>query len=255
MEAPILEVFDIALLTIAFALVASLYTSVGHAGASGYLACMALLSVPATVMRPTALVLNVLAATITTVSFHRAGFRPWRALLPLIVASIPAAFAGGAVKPEPHIYQALVGGMLVLSSCWLVYGTWRNKVVAGEEKAPTLSLFLAIPLGGAIGFLSGITGTGGGIFISPVLLLAGLAGPRWTSAMAAPFILLNSIAGLAGNIYATQYLPEALPIWIVAVAAGAALGSWLGAQRLSAKAIRSALAVVMLMAGTKLLLS
>ncbi|MDF3072811.1 MAG: sulfite exporter TauE/SafE family protein [Alphaproteobacteria bacterium] len=250
-----MELLDIVLLTAAFALVASLYSSVGHAGASGYLACMALLSVPPTVMRPTALVLNVLAATITTISFHRAGFRPWRPLLPLIAASIPAAFVGGAIKPEPHIYQALVGAMLLLSSAWLIYGTWRNQAAIANDKAPSLSLLLAVPLGGAIGFLSGITGTGGGIFLSPVLLLAGLAGPRWTSAMAAPFILVNSIAGLAGNIYATQFLPAALPIWIVAVAAGALLGSWLGARRLSAKAIRTALAVVMLMAGSKLLLS
>jgi uncharacterized membrane protein YfcA len=249
------DFLDLALLTVAFALVASLYSSVGHAGASGYLACMALLSVPPTVMRPTALVLNVLASVITTANFHRAGFRPWRALLPMIAVSIPAAFVGGAIKPEPHIYQALVGGMLVLSSVWLIYGTWRGQGAGAEDKAPTLPLLLAVPLGGAIGFLSGLTGTGGGIFLSPVLLLAGLAGPRWTSAMAAPFILVNSVAGLAGNFYSTQFLPAALPIWIVAVAAGALVGSWLGAQRLSARAIRTALAVVMLMAGTKLLLS
>jgi uncharacterized membrane protein YfcA len=249
------EFFDIALLTVAFALVASLYTSVGHAGASGYLACMALLSVPPTVMRPTALVLNVLAATITTISFHRAGYRPWRALLPLIVVSMPAAFLGGALKPEPHIYQALVGAVLLISSAWLVYGTWFKQTATGEEKAPTLSLYLALPIGGAIGFLSGLTGTGGGIFLSPVLLLAGLAGARWTSAMAAPFILVNSLAGLAGNIYSTQFLPEALPIWIIAVACGALVGSWLGAHRLSSRAIRTALAVVMVMAGSKLLLT
>ena len=250
-----MEVLDIALLTVAFALVASLYSSVGHAGASGYLACMALLSVPPTVMRPTALVLNVLASIITTVNFHRAGFRPWRALLPLIAVSIPAAFAGGALKPEPHIYQALVGAMLLLSSVWLIYGTWRGQATVAENKAPELSLWLAMPLGGIIGLLSGLTGTGGGIFLSPVLLLAGLAGPRWTSAMAAPFILVNSLAGLAGNLYSTQFLPAALPVWIVAVALGALIGSWLGAQRLSARAIRTALAVVMLMAGTKLLLT
>jgi uncharacterized membrane protein YfcA len=216
---------------------------------------MALLSVPPAVMRPTALVLNVLASIITTVSFHRAGFQPWRALLPMIAVSIPAAFAGGALKPEPHIYQALVGAMLLLSSLWLIYGTWRGQATVAENKAPQLSLWLAMPLGGIIGLLSGLTGTGGGIFLSPVLLLAGLAGPRWTSAMAAPFILVNSLAGLAGNLYSTQFLPAALPLWIVAVAIGALIGSWLGAQRLSARAIRSALAVVMLMAGTKLLLT
>jgi hypothetical protein len=242
-------------LAAAFALVAALYGSVGHAGASGYLAIMALVGVAPDVMRPTALALNLVVATVGTYRFARAGLTSWKALLPLAVTSVPLALVGGSIKLPVEGYRSLVGLVLLVSAAVLA---WRasTRVQPAEEGPIGLPVPMALAIGAAIGILSGLTGTGGGIFLSPLLLLAGWAGPRRTSGLAAPFILLNSAAGLTGLGWASSaHFPAGLPWLAAAVLAGGYVGTQLGAHRLPARALLALLSVVLLIAGTKLLLA
>jgi hypothetical protein len=242
------------ILALAFALVAALYSSVGHAGASGYLAIMALLGVAPDVMRPTALVLNLLVAAIGTWRFARAGLTSWKALLPLAAASVPLAVLGGSIKLPVEGYRALVGVVLLLSALVLAWRAYSH-LHAVEEGPIRLPTGMALVIGAAIGALSGLTGTGGGIFLSPLLLLAGWAGPRRTAGLAAPFILFNSAAGLIGLGSASAHFPAGLPWLAAAVLAGGYVGTRLGTERLPARALLALLAAVLLIAGTKLLLT
>jgi uncharacterized membrane protein YfcA len=242
------------MLMVAFALVAALYSSVGHAGASGYLAVMALLGLAPDVMRPTALVLNLVVAAIGTYRYSRAGLTSWTALLPLVLGSIPLAFVGGSIKLPVAGYRALLGAVLLVSALVLALRAYRTAQPV-DEAPIRLPFAAALAIGAAIGLLSGLTGTGGGIFLSPLLLLAGWAGPRRTSGIAAPFILVNSASGLAGLGGSAAHFPPALPWLAAAVLAGGYVGTQLGAHRLPARALLALLAIVLTIAGTKLLLA
>lgn len=237
-----------------FLLAAILYASVGHAGASAYLAIMALSGVSPDVARPTALALNILVASFVSYRFWRRGHISWRALAPFLLGSLPLAFLGGALPVAPGLYKKLVGIVLLLAAVGMAL-TARRAAQAdpgnAEPKVPTIP---AVGIGAAIGLLSGLTGTGGGIFLSPVLLLAGWSGIRAASGIASVFILGNSIAGLAGNVSRVASLPSTLPIWAVAVVAGAVIGSEIGSRRGRIVQLRLALAVVLVIAGLKLLL-
>ena len=248
------DVESLILLAVAFALIAALYSSVGHAGASGYLAIMALAGVAPDVMRPTALVLNLVVAAIGTWRFARAGLTSWKALLPLVVTSVPLATIGGSIKLPAEGYRSLVGLVLLASAAVLA---WRASATTHpvEEGPIRLPVPTALGIGAAIGVLSGLTGTGGGIFLSPLLLFAGWAGPRRTAGLAAPFILLNSAAGLIGLGWASAHFPAGLPWLAGAVLAGGYVGTQLGAHRLPARALLALLSAVLLIAGTKLLLT
>jgi uncharacterized protein len=245
---------ELLILALALALVAALYSSVGHAGASGYLAVMALLGVAPDVMRPTALVLNLLVAGVGTYRYARAGLTSWRALLPLVVTSMPFAFLGGSIKLPLSGYRELLGSVLLVSAAVLL---WRAAAHAqpAEEMPIRLPALVALLVGAAIGVLSGLTGTGGGIFLSPLLLLAGWAGPRRTAGLTAPFILLNSAAGLSGLGWSTAHLPPGLPWFTAAVLAGGFIGTQLGARRLPARALLALLSAVLTIAGSKLLIT
>ena len=240
------------LLTFLIFAAAILYSSVGHAGASGYLAAMAIVGVAPDVMKPTALALNILVATIATVRFYRAGYFYWSALWPFAIGSIPLSFIGGAIILPGYLYKPAVGTILLYAS----YRLFRSTMKGTQEPAdkgigiPTVP---AVASGGVIGLLSGLTGTGGGIFLSPLLLFTGWAGTRPTSGVSAPFILVNSIAGLAGNITSVQNLPDSLPMWAVAAGAGALIGTQLGTRHFQSNGIRRALAAVLIIAGLKLL--
>ena len=235
------------LLAALFFAAALLYSSVGHAGASAYLAAMALIGLPPDVMRPTALVLNLFVAGIVVVRFTRAGHLPWRELLPLVLGSIPAAFIGGGIELPGEIYRPLVAIVLLA-------GAWRlaTAPAAGEDVPTGVPLLPGILAGAAIGLLAGLTGTGGGIFLTPLLVLAGWAATRGAAGLSGAFILANSLAGLAGLASGGVTLPSALPVWIVAVVAGGLIGSWLGAARYSVLGLRRALAVVLVIAAGKL---
>ena len=234
-----------------FAAVAVLYSSVGHAGASGYLAIMGLAGVEPGLMRPTALVLNILVASIVVVRFARAGQIDWRALLPLLAASVPLAFLGGLIVLPGTIYKPLVGVVLLVAAVRFLATAGRP---ADDERVVRVPAVPAMAIGGGIGLVSGLTGTGGGIFLTPLLILFGWAGPRLAAGLSSGFILANSSAGLAGNVASVGMVPAALVVWLPAVAVGGLVGSELGARRLGPPAIRRALALVLVVAGLKLIL-
>lgn len=227
---------------------AALYSSVGHAGASAYLALMALFSVPAATMRPTALVLNIIVASFGSVRFARAGLFRWRTLWPFALGAAPFAFLGGAVRLPGEVYRPLVGVVLLLSALRLL---WPKPLKAVTQWADP-PIWLAVLCGAGIGLLAGLTGTGGGIFLSPLLLFLAWSPPKPASGVAAVFILANSAAGLLGNVSQTAALPTALPLYAGAVVIGGLIGTTLGI-RLPSETILKLLGVVLLVASAKLI--
>jgi len=228
--------------------VAFLYSYVGHAGASGYLAAMALMGIAPDVMKPTALALNILVATIGSIQFARAGHFDWRLFWPFAIASIPTAFLGGRIHVPAQYYKALIGAVLLLSAFRLAVGIPKSE--PGTRPPP---LPLAIAIGALLGFVSGLTGTGGGIFLSPLILLCGWADPKRTAGVSAVFILVNSISGILGLFSAAGTLPPAVPLWAGAALVGGLAGSYLGARRFSSPTLRRLLAIVLVVAGAKLI--
>jgi len=227
------------------------YAAVGHGGASAYLAALALAGVAPAQMRPIALVLNILVSAIGTYKFWRAGYFRWRLLWPFAVVSIPLAFLGGAITLPGHAYKVLVGAVLIYAA-WQLWHSAR----AGEEMRPVREppLASAMAVGAVLGFLSGLTGVGGGIFLSPLLLMLGWAGTKQTSAVAAPFILVNSLAGIAGGFTVqSAQLPPQMAILAVAVLIGGWLGAEYGSRRFANPLIRRILAVVLAAAGAKMI--
>jgi hypothetical protein len=244
---------DPLLLAAFFFVAAVLYASVGHAGASAYLAIMALAGVAPDVARPTALALNIVVATFVTYRYWRGGHVPWRALAPFLLGSIPLAFFGGSLPIAPALYKKLVGIVLLGAAAGMALTARRAAKVETGGATPRVPAAPAVGIGAVIGLVSGLTGTGGGIFLSPVLLFARWAETRKASGMAAPFILANSIAGLAGNVSRLASLPSSLPLWIVAVVAGAAIGSEIGNRRGRIVQLRALLSLVLVIAGLKLI--
>lgn len=238
-------------LLLGFFAVAALYSSVGHAGASGYLALMALASVAPETMRPTALSLNILVAALTVFRFQLAGRLQWRGLWPFLLASVPLAAVGGVIRLPHAAYYMLVGLVLLSAAAALIWRA-RTESADGDEPQVRVKPLWALPLGAAIGLLSGLTGTGGGIFLSPAILFLGWAGPRATAAIAAPFILLNSAAALLAGSLSLRVLPPEMPLLASAVIGGALVGTWLVLKRLSRPSLLVALALVEVLASTKL---
>lgn len=242
------------LLPLAVGAVALAYASVGHAGATGYIAVMTLAGLPPQVVRPTALVLNVLVATIATVQFFRAGHFRGRLLWPLAAASVPCAAVGGAIDLPTRGFELLVGGVLLVSAVQIGSGAIRHATASrGEGEGVAVPPWALVALGSAIGLLSGLTGVGGGVFLTPALLALRAAPVKQVAAITAPFILVNSLAGLAGGFVAGRGMPAVSLEVIVAAAAGGWVGSQLGAFRLPAPALRGVLAVVLGFASLKLL--
>jgi uncharacterized membrane protein YfcA len=227
---------------------AVLYSSVGHAGASAYIAMMALFGIAPAVMRPTALALNVLVATLASARYLRAGLFRWRIVWPFMIGAVPFAFVGGAVQIPGAYYRPIVGVVLLLSGARLL---WPAELSTNREPADP-PILIGILFGAAIGFLAGLTGTGGGIFLSPLLLFAGWSSTKSASGIAAVFILGNSIAGLAGNFAIVRALPPDLPYYAVAVLLGATIGTTLGI-RWRPPMVLKALGVVLIIAGLKLI--
>lgn len=240
---------QLALVGAAIALVAFLYSSVGHAGASGYIAIMVLFGFASVTIKPTALVLNILVATIGSFQFWRAGHFSWGLFWPFALLSVPAAFVGGYLHLPPSVFKPLVGAILLYSAARLFIRREDPAVVRPPRK-PT-----ALVIGAGIGLLSGLTGTGGGIFLTPLLLFRRWAQTRSAASVSAVFILLNSIAGLVGHFSSGQPIPSFA--WVLAIAAviGGTLGSHFGSRRFTIRTVSLLLAVVLIIAGTKLILS
>jgi len=242
----------VALLAAGMLVAAFGYASVGHGGASAYLAAMALAGVAPQEMRPIALLLNVLVSSLATYKFWRAGHFRWRLLWPFAVVSIPLAYVGGAITLPGQAYKILVG-VVLLYAAWQL---WRSGRAAGEMREPREPpLAWAMLIGAAMGLLAGLTGVGGGIFLSPLLLMLGWAGTKETSAVAAPFILVNSIAGLAAIfVVKSAALPGYVWILMPAVLVGGWLGAEYGSRRFANPVVRRVLAVVLALAGAKMVL-
>jgi uncharacterized membrane protein YfcA len=230
-------------------LAGALYSTVGHGGASAYLAIMALFAVAPEAMRPTALALNLVVAGFAALRYWYAGQINLRLLAAFVLTAAPAAFVGGGVHVPPDVYRPLVGVVLWAAAVRLF---WQPTRLAEREPRPP-SLAIALPAGAGLGLLAGLTGTGGGIFLSPVIILFGWEDARRTSGVAAGFIFINSLAGLAGNWASVRSLPGELPVLIAAVAAGALAGTWLGAGRLPKPRLLQGLGLVLVIAGAKLL--
>lgn len=237
------------LLALCLFLGATLYTSVGHAGASAYLAAMALFGTAPATMRPTALVLNILAGSLAAFRYIRAGFFDWNSLWPILLGAVPMAFLGGAITLPGHLYRPLVGFVLLFAAARLFLSPEGRADHALCTMPPTTGVLAGM----AIGLLAGLTGTGGGIFLSPLVLFMGWANVRTTSGIAATFILCNSAAGLAGNYASVKSLPPELPLFAGAVLAGALLGTALGINRFANRTILRALALVLVIAGLKMI--
>jgi uncharacterized membrane protein YfcA len=226
---------------------AALYSSVGHAGASAYIALMAIFGTSPAVMRPTALALNVLVASFTSYRYFRAGMFRWRTVWPFLIGSVPLAFAGGAIQIPGAYYRPIVAAVLFLGAARLLWP--KELAVNRQPREPPI--LLGTLCGAGIGLLSGLTGTGGGIFLSPLLLFAGWSATRQSLGVASVFILANSVAGLLGNIAVVRALPPELPVFGIAVFLGAIVGTTLGV-RFSNKMVLKALGIVLVIAGLKL---
>jgi uncharacterized protein len=244
------EDWIVALLAAGMLVAAFGYAAVGHGGASAYIAAMALAGIAPAEMRPIALLLNILVSSMGTWKFHRAGFFRWRLFWPFALVSIPMAYLGGAVTLPGSAYKILVG-LVLLYAAWQLWRSGKRGEEMREIREPPLGWAMAI--GAAMGLLAGLTGVGGGIFLSPLLLMLGWAGTKQTSAVAAPFILVNSLAGLAAVVMAKgAALPAYVWILVPAVLAGGWLGAEYGSRRFANPVVRRVLAVVLALAGAKM---
>jgi len=239
----------LALLALIF-IAAILYSSVGHGGASGYLAAMALFGMAPAAMKPLALSMNIAVAGLGFFRLYRAGYFNQRLFLPFALGSIPAAYLGGAWKLTDPIYRAIVGAALLIAA-WRMFVEFKDE---GTTRTPPP--MLAFGIGAGIGLLSGLTGVGGGIFLSPVLLLLNWTTMRESAAIAAAFILVNSIAALAGYAGSAHAVwPPNLWLFVTVALAGGLVGSELAVRRLAPHKLKVLLGIVLLVAGGKMILT
>lgn len=227
-------------------LIAVLYSSVGHGGASGYLAFMALVGMTPEMMRPAALTLNIFVSLIAFISFARNRHFRFSLIWPFVVTSVPFAFLGGSFSVEARVYKIILGIFLVFAVTRMLMQTKE------KEHHKKVHLPLALFVGAVLGFFSGLIGIGGGIILSPVILLLGWATMKQTAAVSAVFILVNSIAGLSGFILHNEWPQMSIGPIVAAGVAGGLLGSYLGSYRIGERPLKYALSFVLLLASVKL---
>lgn len=228
--------------TVAFA-----YAMVGHGGASGYLALMGVLGFAPEVMRPTALILNICVSLIAFVQFWSAGHFRWKLFWPFALASVPFAFIGGRIGLDPLWYKRVLA-LCIIAAALRLFGMFGQ----GQRALRDVPLGIALAVGALIGGLSGMLGIGGGILLSPVLLICAWADAKEAAAVSALFILVNSIAGLAGMSIQALHLDHHMFIWSGTAIVGGLLGSFIGARRAPEPRLRQALGGVLLLASIKL---
>ncbi len=238
---------SIIMISLAIFLIAFLYSTVGHAGASGYIAVMTLFSIAPIMIKPTALTLNIIVALISTVQFYRAGFFSFSLFWPFALLSVPFAYLGGYMHIPSGVFRIIVGMVLLFSAYRFFFNPQQD-----EEPHPPKTI-AALPIGAGLGFVSGLTGVGGGIFLTPLLLVMKWAKTKTAAAVSAPFILVNSISGLAGNISNTQQFPIVALPFVIAAVIGGSIGSFAGSKKFSTVLIKRFLALILLIAGSKLL--
>jgi len=230
-------------------LAAVLYSSVGHGGASGYIAVMALYGLPSAVMKPAVLAMNICVTTVVFVRLYRAGHFNLPLFLPFAVGSIPLAYLGGTQQIDEPIYQIIVGAALLIAAVRL-FAEPGDRPATGTPK-----FWISLPVGAATGYLSGLTGVGGGIFLSPILLLLRWTDMRTNAAIAAAFIFVNSVAGLMGFATQSSPWPPDLPVYALAALIGGIVGSELAVRRVAPARLRKVLGVVLVIAGAKMFIT
>lgn len=243
----ITDLINSPLLLILLPIVAFLYASVGHGGASGYLALMSLFAFPVTFMKPTALVLNILVSAISFYFYFKEKKFDWKLFYPFAITSIPFSFIGGLITINTHYYKIILGTVLIIAVLRLL-GLFGK---ATPDIKP-INIPLALCIGAVIGFLSGLIGIGGGIILSPVILLLGWANIKQTAAISALFIFVNSIAGLIGFASAGGLLPSSSLLLIALVLVGAVFGAYYGSRKFNVFTLRNVLAAVLVIAIFKL---
>jgi len=250
MELSALVIFFICSL---FFLVAFLYSTVGHGGASGYLAVLSLFAFPADEMASTALMLNIIVAGIAFYSYYRSGFFSTELTIPFLITSIPFAFIGGLIHIPKQIYGLLLTMALIAAAVRLIIKFESDTNEGVKHNLP--SMRIALPTGGAVGFISGVVGVGGGIFLSPIILLMKWADPKFTAATSALFIVVNSIAGISGRIIDGRFSTGTLLPFLVAAILGGFIGSMWGSRKFSNFTLRRLLGIVLIIAAVKLLIT
>ncbi len=231
-----------------FLIIATLYSSVGHAGASGYLAVMALLSFAPDTIKPTSLILNIIVSFIASVQFIKANYFDKKIFLSFIATSLPMAFVGGYISISPKYFKLIAGLFLVISSFFLLF---KGFIKPSKSPIKPMPLAFGLVFGSVIGLVSGLIGVGGGIFLSPILIMSNWTNVKNASGIAALFILCNSISGLLGHVTALKQLDQSVFYWVIAVTIGGFLGSYLGTIKFNNKIIIACLFLVLLSAGLK----
>ena len=236
------------MLSLLFGAISLLYATVGQAGGTAFLAVMAFASFPSNEMRPTALLLNIVAATYSTWLFNRGSLVDWAKLRPFLLASLPTALVGGFIVLDERFYKTVTGLILLFAATILA-------LRRADDSKPDRPIWFwgAISIGAAVGFVSGLTGVGGGVFLAPILIASHWASPKQTAALSAPFILANSVVGLAGALYAGQAPTADTWLFVLAALAGAMIGAIVGLRWLSQTTTRYILAVILGAAGVQLL--
>lgn len=238
-----MEVFYILLFLVAF-----LYASVGHGGASGYLALMAIYGIAPAEMKPSALLLNLFVSMTSFIQFYRGRFFIWRLFLPLAIASVPMAFLGGMISIDAGIYKKILGVLLLFA----VFRFFFYRNARADEMRPP-QVWAAVIIGSVIGLLSGMIGIGGGILLSPVLLLLKWTDQKQTAAISALFIFVNSVSGLAGQFTQGIVFSTDMLLYVIIAFAGGLAGAYLGALKFKQTILKNVLAIVLLLAAYKLL--
>lgn len=230
------------------AIIAFLYSSVGHGGASGYLAVMALVGVAPAMMKPSALVMNLAVSLFSFIGFYKAGFFRFKLFWPFAISSIPMAFLGGTMTLSDSIYKKILAACILISIIRLVY-QFNNS----NEKNRPIPLWAGLLSGGLIGLLSGMIGIGGGIILSPLMLLMRWSSLKETAAVSALFIFVNSLSGLYGQFQKGGiHLTENLQYAVLATIIGGLFGSYFGSQKFNVPTLRYLLSIGLLIASIKL---
>jgi len=235
-------IFLLSLLVVAY-----LYASVGHGGASGYLALMALFGVEMLYMKPSALILNLFVSSVAFFAYYRGGHFKLRILLPFVITSIPLAFLGATLEIPPELYKKILGVCLLIATIRILIRPGNSEV--NKRKMP---IAIALIAGAVVGFFSGMIGIGGGIILSPLLLLTRWANMKETAAISAAFIFLNSLSGLTGHIIAGMEVSPEIYLWVAVAFAGGIAGSFSGSFKFSLNILKYVITAVLIIASIKL---
>lgn len=243
----LLEIEHIWIFLLILPLISFLYSSVGHGGASGYLALMSLFSFPHLVMKPTALLLNIFVAGISFYYYYKEGFFNKKLFLYFALASIPMSFLGGTLDIDATLYKKILAILLV-------FAVLKMLNVFGKEstKIKDIKIWQGILIGSAIGFFSGLIGIGGGIILSPVIILFHWGKMKEAAAVSALFIWVNSVAGLAGQLSSGVNVSSESFLMVIIALIGGIIGAYFGSKIINNQTLRYVLAFVLIMASVKL---